>query len=153
IDIDTLGHLTEDDLKSLGVSSLGHRKKILAAASRSAAEAETESEFFTVRKSPGRTASPSNISPAQQGYYDEPMPPTHMAIAILTTLFCCLPFGLIAIIHASGVSTAHATGNYELAMKKSSQARNWANAAIIGWLLLFGLYFVLGFLGFLSMGL
>ena len=58
-----------------------------------------------------------------------PCPPTNLVWAILTTLFCCLPFGIISIIYASGVDSEWQRGNYENARRKSKLARNWAIAA------------------------
>lgn len=57
--------------------------------------------------------------------------PNHLVWAILATLFCCLPFGIVAIIYSSQVSSHLAAGNYEAALQSSSTARKWCLAATI----------------------
>ena len=37
--------------------------------------------------------------------------PNHMVWAILTTLFCCLPFGIVSIVHAARVDSLSAAGD------------------------------------------
>lgn len=72
--------------------------------------------------------------PAQNPYSPQgrpPCPPTHLAWAIITTLFCCLPFGIVSIVYASGVNSAYAMGNYAEAQRKSKAAANWALASAI----------------------
>ena len=60
-----------------------------------------------------------------------PCPETHLTKAILITIFCCLPFGIASIIHASRVSSSYILGNYEYAMEQSQKANKWANIGII----------------------
>jgi hypothetical protein len=52
--------------------------------------------------------------------------PNHLAPAILTTLFCCLPFGIVAIVKAAQVSSLAAGGNLEAARKASDDAKRWS---------------------------
>lgn len=52
-------------------------------------------------------------------------PKTWLTESILVTLFCCLPFGIVGVIHASKVSTFFATGNYEMAREASADAAKW----------------------------
>ena len=51
--------------------------------------------------------------------------PDYMVLAILETLFCCLPFGLIAIVCAIGANSAKESGNYALAREKARTALIW----------------------------
>jgi hypothetical protein len=51
---------------------------------------------------------------------------TYLAFAILTTLFCCLPFGIVAIVKSSQVNSKLAAGDYDGAMKASNQAKLWS---------------------------
>lgn len=54
---------------------------------------------------------------------------TYMTQAILVTLFCCLPFGISAIVYASKVSSSLKAGDYNSAMSYSQKAKNrvlWA---------------------------
>lgn len=57
--------------------------------------------------------------------------PNYLVWAILATVFCCLPFGIVAIVYASQVSSHLAAGNYEAALRSSNTARNWCLAATI----------------------
>lgn len=73
------------------------------------------------------------------GYQPGPVPNTPykpdsgLVWGILTTLFCCLPFGIVSIVYASKVDSLWYMGNYEGAMDSAKKAKNWAMwAAIIG---------------------
>jgi len=51
----------------------------------------------------------------------------------LTTLFCCLPFGIVSIVKASQVNGLWAQGRYAEAQASSNSAKKWAMwSAIIG---------------------
>lgn len=67
-------------------------------------------------KVPTATPGPAT-APAQIGNYLVP--------AILTTLFCCMPFGVVAIVYAAQVSTKVQAGDVAGAMKSSQNAKTW----------------------------
>ncbi|MCA9521891.1 MAG: CD225/dispanin family protein [Myxococcales bacterium] len=68
--------------------------------------------------------------------------PNYMAQAILATLFCCLPLGIVAIVHASSVSARLSVDDIEGARAASDSARTWSSiAAVTG--ILFGVAFFL----------
>lgn len=69
-------------------------------------------------------------------------PPSHMALAIITTIFCCLPLGIYAIILANKVDTLYMTGHYEDAQKASDDAKKWSLIGMIGSLILSVLYII-----------
>jgi hypothetical protein len=48
-----------------------------------------------------------------------------MVQAILVTLFCCLPFGIVAIVKASQVSKMQLLGNFPAAIQSSNEAKMW----------------------------
>jgi hypothetical protein len=52
--------------------------------------------------------------------------PNYLPQAILTTLFCCLPFGIVAIVNAAAVSGKQAAGDLAGAMEASRKAKMWA---------------------------
>ena len=56
-------------------------------------------------------------------------PDTHLVMGILTTIFCCLPFGIVSIIQATKVDNLWNAGQYADAQAASKKARNWAIAA------------------------
>lgn len=51
--------------------------------------------------------------------------PTYLAQAILVTLFCCLPFGIVAIVYASQVNGKLQMGDYAGALESSNNAKTW----------------------------
>ena len=59
------------------------------------------------------------------------MPDTYLVWAILATLLCCMPFGIVSIVKASQVSTLYYQGNYAEARAASRAARNWAIASAV----------------------
>jgi len=53
-------------------------------------------------------------------------PPNYLVYAILTTVFCCLPFGVVSIIFAAQVNSKWFTGDIEGANSASKNAKIWA---------------------------
>jgi hypothetical protein len=62
-------------------------------------------------------------------------PKNYLVEAILATIFCCQPFGIISIIYAAQVNSKFAEGNYEGAAKASKNAKNWMIAEIVSGLI------------------
>lgn len=56
--------------------------------------------------------------------------PNHMVGAILSTVFCCLIGGVIAIIYASQVNTKLAQGDIDGALAASKAANGWIIANV-----------------------
>ena len=58
-----------------------------------------------------------------------PKPPesggTYLALSILTTLFCCLPFGIPAIVFAAQIDGKLKSGDIEGATKSARMAKIW----------------------------
>lgn len=86
----------------------------------------------------GAQQQPYGGYPAQQG--GGMMPKTYMVQAILVTLFCCLPFGILGIVSASGVSSAWNSGNYAEAQRKSADAKKWSKWGLICGIIVYVLY-------------
>ena len=57
--------------------------------------------------------------------------PNHMVGAILTTIFCCLIGGIVAIIYASQVNTKLALGDVAGAQAASKNASAWIAVNIV----------------------
>ena len=55
----------------------------------------------------------------------------HVAGAIATTLCCCLPFGIVAIVYACKVNTLAAQGDAAGAQRAADTAKNWILAGVI----------------------
>lgn len=56
--------------------------------------------------------------------------PNHLVKAIISTLCCCLPFGIVAIVFAAQVNGKLDAGDYAGAQKSSDQASFWGNLSI-----------------------
>lgn len=56
--------------------------------------------------------------------------PNHLTKAIITTICCCLPFGIVAIVFAAQVNGKLDAGDYAGAQKASDQANMWGNISI-----------------------
>jgi hypothetical protein len=57
--------------------------------------------------------------------YQAPVP-NYLVPAILTTLFCCLPFGIVSIVYAAQVNGKLQAGDRAGALESSRKARMWA---------------------------
>lgn len=89
-----------------------------------------------------------NYPPPPPGGYPPPPPPgggyppppgygtqpdNYLVWAILTTVFCCLPLGIVSIVKSSQVSGLWAQGRYAEAHNASEDAKKWAIwSAIVG---------------------
>lgn len=78
--------------------------------------------------------------------------PNYLVHAILATLFCCLPLGIVAIIKASSVNNFVAEGNYRAAEKASAEAKKFVNLSVILGLVVGVIYFVLNIFVFAAAG-
>ncbi|KAA1251276.1 CD225/dispanin family protein [Mycobacterium simiae] len=68
---------------------------------------------------------------AQPGYAQEP--DNYLVWAILATVLCCLPFGIVSIVYSTKVSGLWAQGRYAEAQAASANAKKWAIiSAIVG---------------------
>jgi hypothetical protein len=87
---------------------------------------------------------------------DQNQPKNYLIEAILVTIFCCQPFGIVSIVYAAQVNSKYAEGNYESAKNASKSAKNWMIAALIsGLLILFStliFIFVMGGLAMMGSG-
>ncbi len=53
-------------------------------------------------------------------------PDSNLVWAILCTIFCCLPLGIVAIVYAAKVDGLYNSGNYEEAQAASDKARKFS---------------------------
>jgi uncharacterized membrane protein YvbJ len=56
--------------------------------------------------------------------------PTHLVGAILATIFCCVPLGIVAIVYAAQVNGKVAAGDIAGARHNSKMARTWIIASM-----------------------
>lgn len=87
----------------------------------------------------------------------KPQPPavkprTYLALSILATIFCCLPFGIPAIVFSAKVDNLWNAGQYQAAEDSSRKARTWMLVSVIVGLVWIIAYFALFFAGVNFMG-
>ena len=84
----------------------------------------------TQPQEPQPTAQQPQPQPVQQQPV-ETKPRNFLALSILATLFCCLPFGIPAIIFAAQVDSNWNAGRYQEARDASRKAKTWMLVSVI----------------------
>ena len=90
---------------------------------------------------------------AQQGYAQQPQetympqPSSFLGLAIFTTLCCCLPFGIVAIIKGNNVSSLYAAKQYNAALAASNEAKNWCIYGIVAYFVIGAILCLIGLIG------
>jgi len=71
-------------------------------------------------------------------------PNNYLVLAIICTVCCCLPAGIVSIIYATKVNEAYAKGEYEVSLKASNNAKIWAfvgiGIAALGYIIYFAIF-------------
>jgi hypothetical protein len=68
--------------------------------------------------------------------------PNYLWQSIVVTVLCCLPFGVVSIVHAAKVDSLLAQGDIVGATAASKSAKTWAIAGLASWGLLIGIYLI-----------
>ena len=71
-------------------------------------------------------------------------PNSWLALAILSTIFCCLPFGIVAIVYAVKVDTLWYSGYTEDAIRAANSAKIWTLVSIFSVVAVAILYAIVG---------
>lgn len=81
-------------------------------------------------------------------------PSNHLVLAIISTILCCLPLGIVSIIYAGKVDGLWSAGQYDEAESASKKARTWAIVSIITGIIIAIMYFItnIALLGLFSEG-
>lgn len=58
-------------------------------------------------------------------------PDNNMVLAIFTTICCCLPLGIVAIIKASKVNSFYMMKQYDAAVNAANEAKKWSLIGIV----------------------
>jgi hypothetical protein len=99
--------------------------------------------------SPGRFGTPPSYGqPAPYGQapgygYGQPAgppPQNYLVWAILSTLFCCLPLGIVSIVYAAQVNSKWSAGDAAGALDSSEKAKKFAMWSALTSVVLVGLY-------------
>lgn len=73
-----------------------------------------------------------------------PAPDNNMAWAILSTVLCCLPLGIVSVVKASNVNTLWAQGQYAAAQQAAEDAKKFAMwsaiASFVSWVIIIIIY-------------
>ena len=77
-------------------------------------------------------------------------PENYLVWAILSTVFCCLPFGIVSIVNAANVESKFNRGDYDGALDASKKAKKWAWISAISGFVFWFLYVILIFVGFFA---
>lgn len=79
---------------------------------------------------------------AQQG-----PPPNYLVPAILATIFCCLPAGIVSIVFAAQVNSKYAAGDHAGAAESSRKAKTWLYVSVGGALVVAVIYIIIMMVG------
>lgn len=69
-------------------------------------------------------------------------PPNYLVWAILTTILCCLPLGVVSIVFSTQVNSKWALGDVAGAQDSSAKARKFAIWSAIAWAIVVVLYVI-----------
>ena len=92
---------------------------------------------------PQTVYNPKNFPAPHPSPYPEAMR-TYLVPAILVTLFCCIPFGIPAIVHASIARSKFAEGDFDEGAARAKKARFWVWMGFGSGLAFLVLYFFAG---------
>ena len=96
-----------------------------------------------------------NQQPEPQPAQQQPAgtkPKSYLALSILATLLCCLPFGIPAIVFSAKVDSFWNAGRYQEAQDASRKAKTWMLVSVILGALIIISYFALIIYGVSVMG-
>jgi interferon-induced transmembrane protein len=85
---------------------------------------------------------PAQYQPPMQSQTPGERPQNYLVWAILTTIFCCLPLGIVSIVFATQVDGKLASGDYAGAVVASQNAKRWATIAAISGVVIGILYII-----------
>lgn len=81
-----------------------------------------------------------------------PKPNSNMILAIFTTICCCLPIGIYAIIKASNVDGLYMAKQYEAAQAAADEAKKWSIIGIAVGAVVSVIYAAINVLALFAMG-
>ena len=72
-----------------------------------------------------------------------PKPDNYLVWAILSTVLCCMPIGIVSIVHSAKVDSLYYSGNYGEAQEAADKAKKWAIRSVIAAIVFWVLYIIL----------
>lgn len=147
------GPFTVDELMNIGISEQTY---VWREGMSSWERAGRVSELHVLFSDPMNNETPGQPPRMQnQGRYKEngptynnmqpnmgPPPNSNLVWAILSTIFCCLPLGIVSIVYASKVDGLWIAGRYEEARNASKKAGQWALWSAISVAIILVIYFL-----------
>ena len=91
----------------------------------------------------------SNCGASTSG--DQNNVPNYLVPAILTTIFCCVPLGIVSIVYAAKVNGQIAQGDVEGAKRSSEQAKLWAWISFGVGIAVYSIFVILPVLAYISL--
>ncbi len=88
-----------------------------------------------------QTPAPYTSTSSQQ---PAPKPDSNLIWAILTTILCCMPLGIVSIVYAAKVDSLWYAGRQQEAIDAAKSAGNWAIWSAVAGIVIGIIYFVLG---------
>lgn len=97
---------------------------------------------------PAQQAAPQSVvyvqtNPSGTSQPAMPKPGSNMILAVLTTVFCCLPLGIVGIVYASKVDGLYFAGDYAGALSAAKSARTWSVIGIVASLVISIIYLLI----------
>ena len=97
---------------------------------------------------PAQQAAPQSVvyvqtNPSGTSQPAMPKPGNNMILAVLTTVFCCLPLGIVGIVYASKVDGLYLAGDYAGALSAAKSARTWSVIGIVASLVISLIYILI----------
>ena len=74
-------------------------------------------------------------------------PDNYLVWASLSTVLCCLPFGIVSIVYAAKVNGLYAAKQYDEAETASKNAKKWAIIAAVSGVVIDIIYIIFALLG------
>lgn len=75
---------------------------------------------------------------------DKPtLPKNYLVWSILSTVLCCLPLGIVAIVYSTKVNDYYIMGLYDEAMRASAKAKQWCIYAALSNFIVSAIYIIL----------
>lgn len=120
------------------------------AANRQAANSQTAYSQYGYSQSPYGPQQPNmqNNPDYRNNQNAAPMPQTYLVWAVIMTVLCCLPAGIVAIIFSSQVTSKYYAGDIEGARKASERAQIWIIVSFVLGVLVNTLYLPLAMISF-----
>ncbi|MFV0365762.1 MAG: CD225/dispanin family protein [Mangrovibacterium sp.] len=112
------------------------------------ASGANSANFSTPPPPPPFESRNANQQASTGGYTPSYPPKSYLVGAILVTIFCCMPFGIVGLVNSLHVESRFYAGDYEGSFRASMQARRWINISIIAAILSAGLSILVNILFF-----